>query len=211
METQKYTNRNIRDFVRQLVDPKARETPSFAFCTVTLVDKVNKTIDCEAINEDKTEFVNVMLSAEANDSFSIYPAVDSTVLIMFTSFLKLVILIEEVESLVCDIDKNHFEMDKDKFLINNNDTIIQLDKNGDIVLNDGSFDGIPILNKIQANLDSIKSYLDTLKAAISTGINAVGVSTAASGTVGATAFDTAMLTAIINFEDMENTKIKHGI
>jgi len=209
METQKYTNRNIRDFVRQLVDPKARETPSFAFCSVTLVDKVNKTIDCEAINEDKTEFVNVMLSTEANDSFSIYPAVDSTVLIMFTSFLKMVILIEEVESLVCDIDKNHFEMDKDKFLINNNDTIIELDKNGDMTLNDGSKDGLVVVADLVTKLNNLENAINSLI----TSCQSVIVTLAPSGVFPLASFfvSNTPIAPLTQKVDLENTKIKHGI
>jgi len=209
METQKYTNRNIRDFVRQLVDPKARETPSFAFCSVTLVDKVNKTIDCEAINEDKTEFVNVMLSTEANDSFSIYPAVDSTVLIMFTSFLKMVILIEEVESLVCDIDKNHFEMDKDKFIINNNDTIIELDKNGDMVLNDGSKDGLVVVADLVTKLNNLENAINSLI----TSCQSVIVTLAPSGSFPLASFfaGNTPIAPLTQKIDLENTKIKHGI
>lgn len=207
--TQKYTNRNIRDFVRQLVDPKARETPSFAFCSVKSVDKANKTIDCESINEDKTEFINVMLSTEANDSFSVYPAIDSTVLILFTSFFKLVILIEEVESLICDIDKNHLEMDKDKFVINNNDTVIQLDKEGDMLLNDGSKDGLVVVADLVTKLNKLENTINSLI----TSCQSVIVTLAPSGTFPLVSFFTGNtpIAPLTQKADLENTKIKHGI
>lgn len=79
-----------------------------------------------------------------------------------------------------------------------------------IELNGDSFGGLAKVNEIASNLDAIKDYLSALKTAISTGINAVGVSTAASGTIGAAAFDNAMLGQTLTFSDMENTTVKHG-
>ncbi len=79
-----------------------------------------------------------------------------------------------------------------------------------IEFNGDSFGGIAKVQEIEANLNAIKDYLSTLNSAIYTGINAVGVSTAASGTIGAEAFDSAMAGQVINFSNMENTSIKHG-
>jgi hypothetical protein len=79
----------------------------------------------------------------------------------------------------------------------------------EIIINDGDNKGVPILDKVKANFDAIKKYLDIEKQAISAGIKAVGISTAASGTLGATAFDGAMASNSITFQNMENTKVKH--
>jgi hypothetical protein len=79
-----------------------------------------------------------------------------------------------------------------------------------IEFNGDAFGGIAKVQEIEANLNAIKDYLSTLNSAIYTGINAVGVSTAASGTIGAKAFDSAMEGQVINFSNMENTSIKHG-
>jgi hypothetical protein len=75
-----------------------------------------------------------------------------------------------------------------------------------IVINDGENDGLVKIRKLEQNLDNIKSYLNTLNTAIATGL---------SGTVGdagataASTFEIKMLSTILNFENMENEKIKH--
>ncbi len=82
---------------------------------------------------------------------------------------------------------------------------------GLIQFNDGSLDGLPILSKIQDNLKAIHDYIfNTLQPAIGNGIAAVGVGSAANGTTGQTAFNTAVAGQDITFEDMENTNIKQG-
>lgn len=93
-----------------------------------------------------------------------------------------------------------------KVLIDVPEVQIKIDE---LIINNGNNGALVILSKLQANLDSIKSYLDAQNKAISTGLKAVGVGTAASGTTGATAFDTAMQSQQLKFETMNNDKVKH--
>jgi hypothetical protein len=89
------------------------------------------------------------------------------------------------------------------------ETTVVVKNNKEITLNGGENGGLAIVSLIQDNFDSIKQYLDTLKTAIATGISAVGVGAAASGTIGAQAFNTAMTSAVVTLKDFENTNIKH--
>ena len=100
----------------------------------------------------------------------------------------------------------------DKLLIkigNNPDgyQTLQVTKDG-FVFNGGNNGGLVLLQKAVDNLNSIKTFCDTLNTAIGTGFTAVGVGSAASGPNGKTAFDLAMASTSITLEDMNNDKIK---
>lgn len=83
------------------------------------------------------------------------------------------------------------------------DTLVQI--------NDGSKGGIPVVGKVDDNLNTLKTYLkDTLEPQIKDAINAVGVGSAADGPTAATAFGVAMAAETITFEDMENKNVTHG-
>lgn len=79
----------------------------------------------------------------------------------------------------------------------------------EILMNGGTNGGIPIVQKVNDNLEAIKTYLEDMASAISTGISAVGIGSAASGTVGAEAFDGAMELISLEYENIENPLVKH--
>jgi hypothetical protein len=76
----------------------------------------------------------------------------------------------------------------------------------EIVINEGRNDGLVKIHKLEQNLENIKTYLNTLNAAIATGL---GSTVSNGGVAAATAFTTTMQGAPITFENMENDKIKH--
>lgn len=78
-----------------------------------------------------------------------------------------------------------------------------------ITLNGGENGGLVNIESLQNNLDNIKDYLDAMKKAIGTGFTSVGASTAANGALGKQAFEAQMATQMLNYEDMEDTKITH--
>lgn len=77
------------------------------------------------------------------------------------------------------------------------------------LINGGEKGGIPINSIILENMNQIKDYLTALKAAVESGLTAVGVGAAANGPAGSAVFTNAMAGQDINYEDMEDTKIKH--
>lgn len=78
-----------------------------------------------------------------------------------------------------------------------------------MTFNAGANHGLVKVEELKRSLESIKTYCETLKEAVSAGIKAVGAGTAANGTTGATTFDTAMAAASIRLEELENDKITH--
>ena len=80
-----------------------------------------------------------------------------------------------------------------------------------IEFNDGGDGGLVQIQKLKSNLDKIHDYIkNTLEPAIKNGIDAVGVGTGASGPTAAISFNAAVASQDFLYEDMENTKVKHG-
>ncbi len=160
------------------------------------VDTSTRTITAKLLTSD-AELPDVRLTAvvDSNGSYlCAYPKKDSSVWIAIADNSKeaIVIAVSEVEKYELIIESMKFVADKDGFVFNKGD-------NG----------GVPIVGKVKDNFDSVKTFLDTLKSAISAGFVAVGVGSAANGTTGKTAFEGAMAAAIINYADMNNDKVKH--
>lgn len=82
-------------------------------------------------------------------------------------------------------------------------------EDGKIQLNEGDNGGLVIIQKLQDSLQSLKSYCEALKSAVSAGINGVGAGAAANGATGAGVFDSQMAGKMVNIEKMENEKVKH--
>lgn len=98
------------------------------------------------------------------------------------------------------------EIEKVLLTIGESDIIIE---DGKIEMNGGDLGGLIKIEELKKNLDQLKNYVEALNTAVSTGLSAVGESTAASGSAGKTAFTTAMAGKSINFQDMEDDKITH--
>jgi hypothetical protein len=147
----------------------------------------NQTIDCVDIATN-TEYKEVQLTAtETKDSFILVtPKVGSTVVVSFLNNVK------------NDAYVNGFsELEKLEITIE------------ETIWNGGKKGGLVQINELKENMESLKSYCEQLKTAIASGISAVGVGVAANGGTGASAFNSAMSSAVIDFKDMEDTKFKH--
>lgn len=80
---------------------------------------------------------------------------------------------------------------------------------GRIQFDEGDNGGLVKIDELRRTLESLRNYCETLKAAVSAGIGAVGVGASANGGTGAAAFEEAMAAATIRIEDMENEKVTH--
>lgn len=82
-------------------------------------------------------------------------------------------------------------------------------ENGTVAINDGNNGGLVKIEELRQSLESLKTYCQQLKEAVTAGLNGVNAGTAASGPLGAEAFKGAMAGAAIRIENMENDKVKH--
>lgn len=87
---------------------------------------------------------------------------------------------------------------------------VEVKDNGEVHLNGDAFAGIPKLQELEDSLNSLKTYCEAMSAAIGPAFAAVGASPAASGSLGQTSFDAAMVAQSITISPMENEKVKHG-
>lgn len=79
-----------------------------------------------------------------------------------------------------------------------------------LVFRNENFGGLVKIKELEDNLKSLKTYVEALKTATSSGINAIGVGPAANGGTGKIAFETAMVGKVINLKEMENKNVQHG-
>lgn len=82
-------------------------------------------------------------------------------------------------------------------------------EDGLVAFNDGNNGGLVKIEKLEQSLESLQTYCERLKAAVSAGLKGVNAGELASGPLGAEAFESAMTGAAIRIENMENEKIKH--
>lgn len=204
---------NIQQAIRTLAQSNAE-----VYCKICRVDKVYpdaRTVDVQPI--DKTAPIyNVNLQADQQSTIGVvlWPAEKSYVVVAFINDAAgVVVLTEQIERIELKIGEDNpveglIEEGAVKLAVGK--TTVEVAPDKEITFNGGGMGGLVKIEELRKSLDSLKSYCETLKTAISAGIAAVGKSTAADGGAGQERFDKAMASAAIKIENMENTKIKHG-
>lgn len=87
--------------------------------------------------------------------------------------------------------------------------LISADEVDLIVYNGGENGGLINIEKLQDNLNSLKSFVESMSSAIPNALTAVGVGAAANGPAGAANYNAAMVGKSIEITAMEDTKITH--
>jgi len=202
---------NIADIIRQMAQG-GRQTVSLV-CTVDAVDKDARTVDCTPLDEGAPLLgVNLQANQESKVGVVSFPRVGSFVVVGFVAdgSAGVVLLTDDVESVevVISDDTARIIMDENGVRVEvGDDTSAELTTDG-IVFNGGDLGGLVKIKELEDNLNQLKKYVETMKTAVSSGIKAVGAAMAANGLTGASTFDSAMASAVINFKDMENEKVK---
>jgi hypothetical protein len=98
----------------------------------------------------------------------------------------------------------------DKLLVKINDSTAEMEiNNGKIIFNGGNLGGIPKIQELTDNINSIKNFVTALNNALPAAFTAIGASTAAAGANGATSIQTAMSSQSITIKDMEDKNVTH--
>ena len=172
-----------------------RQTVSL-ICTVDAVDKETRTVDCTPLDEGAPLLgVNLQANQESKFGVVVYPRVGSYVVVGFVAdgSAGIVLMTDDIESI--------------EMVVKDDNTSLKITEDG-IVMNGGSLRGLVKIAELEDNLNQLKTYVEKLKSATSSGIKAVGESSSASGKAGAGVFDVAMESASISFKNMENEKVK---
>jgi hypothetical protein len=87
--------------------------------------------------------------------------------------------------------------------------VIGFSKIDTITINGGELGGLVKIQKLEDNLNSLKTMIESIHAALPSAFTAIGAAAAAAGAAGATAYTQAMAGKSISIVDMEDEKIKH--
>ena len=188
------------------VERKAQELiPLQVFpAQVKEVDENNRT--CTVRVNDNVDLYEVKLYAVTDKDlkgFCLLPAKDSQVLVarIANGNDLFVCLFSVVDKVVGTVGSDtSIDVTEDEIKINAKKIEFNGGKNG----------GLAIAEKIETNLGKITTYLDNMNTAISTALKAVGTVTGVvNGAGAAQGYDLAMESLKIEFDAMENDKIKH--
>lgn len=187
--------------------------PYSIICTVDTVDKETRTVDCTPLDEGAPLLgVNLQANQESNFGIVAYPRVGSYVVVGFVAEgnAGIVLLTDDIEAveIVVSDSTSRVEINEEEVRIDvGEETSAELTKDG-IVLNGGDLGGLVKIGMLEDNLRQIKTYVETLAKAVSSGLNAVGAAMSANGAAGAATFEGAMRGTLIDYKEMGNEKVK---
>lgn len=196
------SGKSIDGLRRQFNERLSQASGDTFYATIESVDE--KTRTCTVAIEGVT-FDEVMLYAVADDKlkgFCFVPKADSTVLVsrIAGSNMMFVAMFSEVDKVLLTVgDKVELTITGDK---------VEL-KADEIVFNGGENKGLVKVEQLQKNLDSLKTYVEAIHAALPSAFSAVGAAMQANGASGGAAYTCAMAGKSVVLENMENQKIKH--
>lgn len=199
----------IRELLRKV---SGTDKPLFNF---RLMEVVSVEGDLCTAKIDEFEIPDIRLAAiegGSENGILITPSVGSIVTVADLSCGELrelaVVGYSEIDSIRMHKESTTVTMDGKAVDIEVGGSTVHVE-DGKIQFNGESNGGLVKIEELRDSLDSLKTYCETMKGAVSAGINAVGAGTAANGATGAGAFDTAMAPASIKIENMENLKVTH--
>jgi hypothetical protein len=172
----------MQDAVAKLAGTFQKDPVSIVLCTVDSVDNGAQTCDCTPIGGDATTSIpSVQLTSEANDSFTIFPSVGSTVLVCFSIRNGAYIMTQsDIDDIVCVVN-NVFQF------------------------NDGSYGGLTRSDKLTIKLNNIESLLNNLIVIFNAHTHPVS----GASTLIPTTQETNTLN-LTQQSQIENTRITHG-
>ena len=188
------------------------------------VDENNRT--CTVRVNDNVDLYEVKLYAVTDKDlkgFCLLPAKDSQVLVAriangndlfvcsFSVVDKVVGTIGEHTSLLVEDEHIQLKTKQVSIDVSEDKVTVDADKEEGIVINGGKNKGLVKIDVLNDNLDSIKSFVESMHQQLAKGLSSLdsafkglGVETGA-----ATTYNTGMSKKSISIKDMEDTKIKH--
>lgn len=201
----------IRELLRKV---SGTDKPLFNF---RLMEVVSVNGDLCTAKIDEFEIPDIRLASiegGSENGILITPSVGSIVTVADLSCGELrelaVVGYSEIDSIRMHKEDTTVTLDGKVVDIKVGSSMIQV-QDGNIRFNgkDKENGGLVKIEELRSSLVSLKTYCETMKKAISAGLNAVGSGETASGSTGAGAFASAMSLVEIQIEDMENKKIIH--
>jgi hypothetical protein len=182
--------RDFKDGVAQLAGVFGKDSLYIQFCNVDSVDETAQTCDCTPISGDQdTQIVGVLLNSESNPGFTLFPAVDSTVIVAISKKnIPFVLLCEEVYKISATINNTTLEI-----------------TDGLVKFNGGSNDGLVLVNPLVGKLNNLENKVNDLITSYNSHTH-TGV-TAGGGTSGTTPSVVTGTLTPTTANDIKNTAI----
>jgi hypothetical protein len=188
-----YSNRDIIYAIRKIAGVDGIKKAQIVMGTVTRIPSGNdKTVDVDVTLGDACQSITgVNLNTAANDGYTLFPAIESDILIaLMPDNSAYMLACEDITKVVCYIDANNkYEFDATGF-----------------IWNDGTNDGLVKVIELTQKLNNLENAFNQHLLAYNSHTH-VGVTSGFSST-GITTPDTQTLTPTVKTE-IENSKIKH--
>lgn len=158
---------DLRNIIRQLAQPDG-ETAALV-CTVDLVDKSARTIDCTPINEGAPLLgVNLQANQEADFGLCLFPEKGSFVVVGFVAdgAAGVVLLTEKIESAEIVIGSASAVIDADGLRFNTEKMSAVISRQN-ISFNGGKLGGLVKIGDLTKRLNIIENDINALKTAVS--------------------------------------------
>ncbi len=183
-------NRGLKEAMSQASGMFNRDIIAIMYCEVNSVDEDAKTCDCTPINGlSDADLPGVQLNAEANDGFTIYPEVGSTVIVGISKTNQAFLILAE------DLSKITIVIGESTLTITD----------GLFEFNGGSNDGLVLLGKLVTQMNKAENKVNDLIEAFNIHVHS-GVQTGGGSSGPSTDLVTGTLTPTEN-SDIENTAI----
>lgn len=159
-------NRQIIEAIQRMTGTQLADTVRLLAATVDAVDEAKRTCTVTTVSSQGTATIeNVQLMASIDDGILIVPAVDSTVIVAYSTFNQpFVALFSGAEKILLVAGENNaaVTMDADGLLLEIADTKVRI-ADGEITLNDGAMGGLVKVIQLTQKLNALESAVNQLK------------------------------------------------
>lgn len=206
-------NRQLIEAVQKMTGTQLSDKVMLLAATIDSVDVAKRTCNVTAVSGQQTIAIeNVQLMADIDDGFLIIPAVNSTVIVAYSTFNKpfvslfsgidkvLLVAGEKSASVQIDVDGLLLEIEQTKVLI----------ADGEIMINDGSLGGLVKVSELTTKLNNLENKVNDIVAKFNSHTHVLTLTTG-TGTAAPTANPVSGTLTPTEQSEIENEKVKHGI
>ncbi len=199
----------IRETVQTLGGAKDQSKAKISLATVNAVDLATRTCTVTTIGDRApVTFDNVQLMASVDDGFLLVPAIDSTVIVSYTTFNQpFVLLFSGIDKVLLVAGENSasIEVDETGLLLEINQTKLKI-ADGQTTFNDGSLGGLVKVIQLTQKLNNLENLVNDLIAKYNSHTHILTLSSG-TGTAAPTATTETQTLTPTQRGDIENTKI----
>jgi len=205
-------SRAIIDAIRKISGTNLNNTLYMVPASVLSVDVASRTCTVQTIGgEQSINIEGVQLMASVDDGFLLIPALNSDVIVSYSTYYKpFICQFSKLDKVVIVVGENNvaIEIDNDKILAELNDTKFLL-QDGLTQFNDGSFGGLVKVIQLTQKLNNLENLVNDFISKYNSHTHILTLTTGTGTAAPTTTTEPATLTPTQQ-ADIENTKVKHG-